>query len=92
MTFTHPIIESSDAGAGKSSVVGALLRLTEIEAGEILIDSIDVRTVRLARLRSAVGFVPQSTFLFEACLRPDALICLICSLCHLCPCLFSLYR
>ena len=62
-------------------MVGALLRLTEIEAGQILIDSIDVRTVRLAHLRSAVGFVPQSTFLFEACLRPDAIFCLIRSLC-----------
>ena len=62
-------------------MVGALLRLTEIEAGQILIDSIDVRTVRLARLRSAVGFVPQSTFLFEACLCPHALFCFIRSLC-----------
>ena len=62
-------------------MVGALLRLTEIEAGQILIDSIDVRNVHLARLRSAVGFVPQSTFLFEACPRPDALSRLICSLC-----------
>ena len=30
---------------GRAVWVGALLRLTEIEAGEILIDSIDVRTV-----------------------------------------------
>ena len=53
------------AGAGKSSVLGALLRLTEIEAGQILIDSMDIRNVRLARLRSAVSVVPQSAFLFE---------------------------
>ncbi len=54
-------------GAGKSSVVGALLRLTEIEAGQILIDSMDIRNVLLARLRSAVSVVPQSAFLFEVC-------------------------
>ena len=53
------------AGAGKSSVVSALLRLTEIESGQILIDSLDIRNVRLARLRSAVAVVPQSAFLFE---------------------------
>jgi len=53
------------AGAGKSSVVSALLRLTEIESGQILIDSVDIRNVRLARLRSAVAVVPQSAFLFE---------------------------
>ena len=63
------------AGAGKSSVVGALLRLTEIEAGQILIDSVDIRDVRLARLRSAVGVVPQSAFLFEARLLPAAHLC-----------------
>ena len=63
------------AGAGKSSVVGALLRLTEIEAGQILIDSVDIRDVRLARLRSAVGVVPQSAFLFEARLLPAAHPC-----------------
>ena len=49
--------------------MGALLRLTEIEAGQILIDSVDIRDVRLARLRSAVGVVPQSAFLFEVCIR-----------------------
>ncbi len=49
-------------------MVGALLRLTEIEAGQILIDSMDIRNVRLARLRSAVSVVPQSAFLFEVCI------------------------
>lgn len=48
-------------------MVGALLRLTETERGQILIDSVDIRNVRLARLRSAIGVVPQSAFLFEAC-------------------------
>ncbi len=46
-------------------MVSALLRLTEIESGQILIDSVDIRNVRLARLRSAVAVVPQSAFLFE---------------------------
>ena len=63
------------AGAGKSSVMGALLRLTEIESGQILIDSVDIRDVRLARLRSAVAVVPQSAFLFEACLPPAVHSC-----------------
>ena len=62
-------------GAGKSSVVGALLRLTEIEAGQILIDSMDIRNVRLARLRSAVSVVPQSAFLFEVASSLDPHSC-----------------
>ena len=53
------------AGAGKSSVVSALLRLTEIEAGQIRIDGCDIRGVHLRRLRSAIGVVPQSAFLFQ---------------------------
>ena len=52
-------------GAGKSSVVSALLRLVEIEAGAIVIDSLDIRTISLRRLRSAIGLVPQTPFLFE---------------------------
>ena len=42
-----------------------VLRLTEATQGSILIDGIDISRVKLARLRAAVGFVPQTPFLFE---------------------------
>ena len=54
-----------DTGAGKSSLVSALLRLTEVKDGQILIDGRDCRTVSLPVLRRAVGVVPQTPFLFK---------------------------
>ena len=53
------------AGAGKSSLVAALLRLSEVNSGQILIDGRDSRTVALPVLRRAVGVVPQTPFLFK---------------------------
>lgn len=53
------------AGAGKSSLLGALLRMTEISGGGIFVDGRDVRTVPLRQLRRSIGLVPQAPFLFE---------------------------
>lgn len=52
-------------GAGKSSMVAALLRLTEIEGGAILVDGRDIGAVPLKHLRSAIACVPQTPFLFQ---------------------------
>jgi ABC-type multidrug transport system fused ATPase/permease subunit len=46
-------------GAGKSSLIGALFRLTEIESGFISVDGVDTKTLGLRRLRSAMALIPQ---------------------------------
>eukprot|EP00775_Hariotina_reticulata_P014677 gene14677-14830_t len=46
-------------GAGKSSLIGALFRLTEIESGFIKVDGVDTKTLGLRRLRSAMALIPQ---------------------------------
>ena len=46
--------------------MAALLRLAEIQGGCITVDGVDMRSVPLPRLRSAIGVVPQAPFLFEA--------------------------
>ncbi|KAL0053237.1 hypothetical protein WJX82_002974 [Trebouxia sp. C0006] len=58
-------------GAGKSSLVAALLRLTETRAGAILLDGRDCRTVPLQTLRRAIGVVPQTPFLFQGSIREN---------------------
>ncbi|DBA85738.1 TPA: hypothetical protein ACH3X1_005304 [Trebouxia sp. C0004] len=58
-------------GAGKSSLVAALLRLTETKAGAILLDGKDCRTVPLQTLRRAIGVVPQTPFLFQGSIREN---------------------
>ncbi|KAJ4958746.1 hypothetical protein NE237_025857 [Protea cynaroides] len=58
-------------GAGKSSVVNALFRLTPICGGRILVDGINVADVAIRDLRSHFAVVPQSPFLFEGTLRDN---------------------
>jgi ATP-binding cassette subfamily B protein len=52
-------------GAGKSTVAKLLLRLYDVTDGAVKVDGHDVRDVRLADLRAAIGYVSQDTFLFD---------------------------
>lgn len=56
-------------GAGKSTVLLALLRTLSVERGDILIDGIDTRDVPHTRLRQAIAYVPQDPVLFLGPLR-----------------------
>jgi len=58
-------------GAGKSSVVQLLPRLFDVEAGTVLLDGRDVRTLPLGWLRRRVGLVPQDPFLFSRTIREN---------------------
>jgi ABC-type transport system involved in Fe-S cluster assembly fused permease/ATPase subunit len=46
-------------GAGKSSLIGALFRLTEIDAGCITVDHTNTKVLGLKQLRSAMALIPQ---------------------------------
>jgi len=51
-------------GAGKSSILHALFRLTNIEEdGSIEIDGVNTKDVGLHLLRKNIAFIPQSPFL-----------------------------
>jgi len=52
-------------GSGKSTLVNLIPRLYDPTAGRVLIGGRDIRTLPLSELRSLVGFVPQSNFLFS---------------------------
>ena len=56
------------SGAGKSTIIAALFRLTEPE-GKILIDGIDVKDIGLHDLRSKISIIPQEPTLFSGSLR-----------------------
>jgi len=53
-------------GAGKSTLLSLIPRLFNPPEHALLVDGIDVRRLRLADLRAAIGMVPQETFLFSA--------------------------
>lgn len=58
-------------GSGKSTLVSLIPRLYDVPPGSVLIDGRPVRDYPLDSLRSAVGFVPQETFLFSTSIRDN---------------------
>ena len=56
------------SGAGKTSVIAALLRLTEPD-GKITIDGVDVKMIGLDDLRSKISIISQEPTLFRGSLR-----------------------
>ncbi|SDD04119.1 ABC transporter ATP-binding protein [Natrinema hispanicum] len=75
---TEPILENIDfsveggetlalvgpTGAGKSTVLKLLLRMYDVDEGEIRIDGQNIQDVTLRSLRESIGYVSQDTFLF----------------------------
>jgi subfamily B ATP-binding cassette protein MsbA len=59
------------SGAGKSTVVDLVGRFFEVTGGRIVLDSVDVRDVRLADLRGQLGIVSQETVLFHDTVRAN---------------------
>ncbi|MEW5856323.1 MAG: ABC transporter ATP-binding protein [Cyanobacteriota bacterium] len=53
------------SGAGKTTLVNLLPRFYDTQAGEILIDGINIQDVTLRSLRRQIGIVPQETILFS---------------------------
>jgi ATP-binding cassette subfamily B multidrug efflux pump len=58
-------------GSGKSTLVNLVPRLYDAPAGSVLIDGRPIRQYPLKALRSAIGFVPQETFLFSETIREN---------------------
>ncbi|OZA05188.1 MAG: metal ABC transporter permease [Methylophilaceae bacterium 17-44-8] len=53
------------SGAGKSTLSRLLFRFYDVQSGAIYLDGQDIKTVKQASLRQAVGIVPQDTVLFN---------------------------
>ncbi|KAI0058695.1 hypothetical protein BV25DRAFT_1901938 [Artomyces pyxidatus] len=57
-----------ESGAGKSTILRLLYRFYDLKEGDgrILVDGQDIRDVKQASLRKAIGVVPQDSVLFNA--------------------------
>lgn len=53
------------SGAGKSTLSRLLFRFYDVNSGTISIDGQDIRSLKQASLRGAIGIVPQDTVLFN---------------------------
>lgn len=58
-------------GSGKTTLGRLIPRLVQAGNGRVLIDGIPVEELPLETLRSAIGYVPQETFLFSDTLREN---------------------
>lgn len=56
-------------GSGKTSIVDLLLRIYNVNEGELFIDDIDIMRLPFKQVRDAVGYVPQDGFLFSDTIR-----------------------
>jgi len=66
-------------GSGKSTVAKLIARFYDVSSGRVLLDGLDVRSLRLQDLRSQIAIVFEDTFLFNDSVaaniafgRPDA--------------------
>ncbi|XP_077527043.1 multidrug resistance protein mrp-7-like isoform X2 [Haemaphysalis longicornis] len=58
-------------GAGKSSLILALLRVLKPSSGGIVIDNVDISSLPLRKLRSAITVIPQEPYLMKGSLRDN---------------------
>ena len=58
-------------GSGKSTLVNLLLRVYNPPGNTIFIDNYDIRTLPLKLLRTSIGYVPQTNFLFSSKIKEN---------------------
>ena len=61
------------SGAGKSTILNLALRLYDPQQGQVLVDGVDIRTVRMESVQQQVGLVFQETYLFVGSIRDNLL-------------------
>jgi ABC transporter fused permease/ATP-binding protein len=59
------------SGAGKSTILSLLFRFHDVTGGEVQLEGVDVRRVRLGELRRAMALVAQEPVLFSGTLRDN---------------------
>ncbi|HEY2461496.1 MAG TPA: ABC transporter ATP-binding protein [Candidatus Acidoferrum sp.] len=59
------------SGAGKSTIIGLIASFYAPASGRVLVDGIDLATVKLSSYRTQLGLVLQETFLFDGTIREN---------------------
>ena len=61
------------SGSGKSTIMNLLLRFYDADAGEVLLDGVNVKDLNVRFLRSQIGYVGQEPVLFSGSVRENIL-------------------
>lgn len=59
------------SGSGKSTLLNLIPRFFDADAGEVLVDGLPVKGVKLASLREGLAWVGQDSYLFDASVRDN---------------------
>ena len=57
-------------GAGKSSLLSAIVRLVKLEYGKITVDGYDINDMKVNDLRAGISVIPQEPILLRGNLKP----------------------
>ena len=60
-----------ESGSGKSTVVGLIERFYDPQGGSVMLDGVDIRSLRLSWLRDQVGLVSQEPVLFATTVKDN---------------------
>jgi len=70
----HRVALLGPSGAGKSTLAALALRLAAPQAGRILLGGVDIATLAATELRGRIGWLSQSTYLFDDTIRANLLL------------------
>ncbi|HAY77265.1 MAG TPA: ABC transporter permease [Gemmatimonadetes bacterium] len=59
------------SGSGKSTIAGLAASFLSPDAGRVVVDGVDLRTIKLASYRKQLGLVFQEDFLFDGTIREN---------------------
>ena len=61
------------SGSGKSTIISLICGFHTATAGQVLVDGMDLATIRLSSYREQLGVVLQETFLFDGTIRENVM-------------------
>ena len=61
------------SGSGKSTIISLICAFHKPDSGQVLVDGVDLSTVRLDSYRSQLGVVLQESFLFDGTIRENVM-------------------
>lgn len=75
MTFEHGKMTAivGKSGSGKTTILGIISKLYDIDSGAVLLDGIDIKTLNENAIRSHIGIVSQSPYIFNTTIRQNLL-------------------
>ena len=58
-------------GSGKSTILNLIPRFYDVTEGEVLVDGVNVKNMKLKKLRSLIGYALQKAFLFSGTINSN---------------------